>query len=124
MEIVSANIGQRTASAWASPWSTDAPRPADLFVTGARNFECRHGAGITELIREVFEEPTGVSAGAEGRWAGWMAILAFSRFLLTDSGPGFVSLSALDHEPVPPRRTFTISAQIMRQGRPPALPIE
>ena|ERR1700730_201091 len=106
------------------PWGTNVRRPADLFVSGARNFEFRHGAGIIGLLREVFERPTGVSAGVEGQWAARMATIAFSQFLLIDSGPDFVSLSALDHELVPPRREFRISVQVTHHGRPPALPLE
>jgi hypothetical protein len=98
--------------------------PADLFASGARSFEDRHGVGMADLVRQVFEKPTGVSAGVEGQWAARAAMIAFSQFLPIDNGPDFAPLSAFDHEPVPPRREFTLSVKVVHRGRPPALPIE
>jgi hypothetical protein len=124
MQIVSAGFQQPAAFLNFQDWSTDFQRPGDLFASGARSFEHRHGVGIAELVREVFESPTGTSAGKDGKWAALMAVRAFSQMLLTDRGPDLMSLSAADYDPIPPRREFRISVQISYLGRPPALPIE
>lgn len=98
--------------------------PPWLLTSEARSFERKHGAGVIDFVRSVFEQPTGGSAGAEGRLLLQLTVIALSQFLLIDSGSDFGSLSALDYDPVPPRRKITVHVDVVNRGRPPALAIE
>jgi hypothetical protein len=124
MQIVANRLEQSYTPSDSQHWSSSFQRPHDLFTRGARNFEDKHGIGITGLIREVFDSPTGVSAGMDGRWALRVALDAFTQLLLTDRGPDLLSLSNFDYDSIPPRREFRLSVQISHLGRPPALPID
>lgn len=104
------------------PWRNISSRR--LFTSEARSFECKHGAGVTDFVRSIFEQPTGGSAGREGQLLLQLTVAALSQFLLIDGGSDFVSLSALDYDPIPPRKKIPVHVEVINRGRPPALAIE